>query len=186
LLYWGGAAPPPAPPPPPPLNRLGQALQWWREICPARVRGSWSRVFRRDRDFVMFTRCHPVMQPLPCSPCRARRPPLDVRLRFLGWKGCAPLQPGSPGSCSSPPQSRGTCVLLRLTRLGVQGQQVLLGSGFKCENRACSSAVTAASSWAASSERGSTMGALPAAPLASPSTVSLVLVSPSTVICVCV
>ena len=47
----------------------------------------------------------------------------------------------------------------------------------------CRSAVTAASSCCAACERGSSMRALPAAPLARPSTVSLVLVSPSTVIC---
>ena len=42
--------------------------------------------------------------------------------------------------------------------------------------------MTAASSWAASSERASQMTALPAAPDARPSTVSFVDVSPSTVI----
>ncbi len=49
--------------------------------------------------------------------------------------------------------------------------------------RTCSSAVTAASSCAASGEPASAMGAPPAAPLARPITVSLVLVSPSTDIC---
>jgi len=49
--------------------------------------------------------------------------------------------------------------------------------------RTCSSAVTAASSCAASGEPASAMGAPPAAPLARPITVSLVLVSPSTEIC---
>lgn len=43
--------------------------------------------------------------------------------------------------------------------------------------------MTAASSWAASGLAGSLMRAPPAAPLARPRTVSLVLVSPSTVIC---